>query len=499
LDKNNYHQEITMHELITNTPRFLTTLRQRLQKTNTPQFLQLAQYIICGSSLLLFTTAVSSIQQQRQAVNIIGKDAASNVLLAQRLKDAPAGMDAYAVKALLTKSILNPANLANRQQALTNTVESLLNDDGKGKSSNASFAERRQKLAQRLLQASENISGGKTDQGERRPILTMQLATLDYLEQLQKAQDYQAVNREAESLSAYRSAVDILENSLIPAADELDKAALAKLDTAYSQQKTNVANTAVWLAMAGFAVIAQLIALQLFISLRTRRTLNIPLLLATISIGAFIIWAIVLIQTSGENLHIARENVFSSLHSLRQARSLTYTANANESRALLLKNEAARFEQAFNSNIQKIIAVPTNSLPNLAIMTAQGNTSTNIGGFLGDTLRQPFMAGEAAALGENLTMLDRYLQTSSKVRSLARSSPPAAVALASGQAGDDFNNFLKANQKAINVNKKAFDESIASSAEPLEGFESKSWTVLILIVFLVFLGLRPRIREYNFR
>jgi hypothetical protein len=488
-----------MLELMKSIPSFFTTLQQQLQKTNTPQFLQLAQYVICGSSLLLFIIAVSGIQQQRQAVNIVGKDAASNVLVAQRLKDAPAGMDAYAVKALLTKSILNPANLANRQQALTNTVESLLNDDGKGKSSNASYAERRQKLAQRLLQAAENITGGKTDQGERRPILTMQIATLDYLEQLQKAQDYQAVNKEAESLSAYRSAVDILETSLIPAADELDKAALAKLDAAYSQQKTNVASTAIWLAMAGFAVIAQLIALQFFISLRTRRTINIPLLLATILIGVFIVWAIVLIQTSGENLRIARENVFTSLHSLRQARSLTYTANANESRALLLKNEAARFEQAFDANIQKIIAVPTISLRNLALMTAQGNTSTNIGGFLGDTLRKPFMGGEAAALADNLTTFDRYLQTSSKVRSLARPDPSAAVALASGQARDDFNNFLKANQKAIDLNKKAFDESIANSAEPLESFESKSWTILILIVFLVFLGLRPRIKEYNFR
>jgi hypothetical protein len=488
-----------MLELMRNTSGFFTGLQQRLQKVNTPQLLQLAQYIICGSSLLLFTTAVNSIQQQRQAVNVVGKNTASNVLLAQRLKDAPAGMDAYAVKALLTKSTLNSANSANRQQILTDTVESLLNDDGKGKSSNANYAERRQKLAQRLLQASESITGGKNDQGERRPILTMQLATLDYLELLQKAQDYQAVNKEAESLSAYRSAVDILENSLIPAADALDKAALAKLDDAYSRQKGNVSNTAIWLAMAGFAVIAQLIALQFFLSLRTRRTINIPLLLATISVGVFIIWAIVLMQASGEYLRIARENVFNSLHSLRQARSLTYTANANESRALLLRNEAARFDRAFNANIQKIIAVPTNSLGNLAVMTAQGNTSANVGGYLGETLQQPFIAGEAAALADNLTMLDRYLQTSSKVRSLASSNLPAAVALASGQAGDDFNNFLKANQKAIDLNKKAFDESIINSVEPLESFEPKSWTVLILIVFLVFLGLRPRIKEYNFR
>jgi hypothetical protein len=480
-------------------PRFLASSWQRLQKINTPQLLQLAQYVICGSSLLLFTTAISSIQQQRQNVHIVGKDAASNVLLAQRLKDAPAGMDAYAVKALLNKSSLSSINTANYQQVLGSTVESLLKDDGKGKSSNANYGERRQKLAQRLLQASENITGSKTDQGERRPILTMQLATLDYLEQLQKAQDYQAVSKEVESLSAYRLAADILENSLIPAADELDKAAMSKLDTAYNQQKSNVVNTALWLATAGFAVIVQLIALQFFLSLRTRRTLNLPLLLATSLIGIFIIWAIVLIQTSGENLRIARENVFSSLHSLRQARSLSYGASANESRALLLKNESARFEQAFNHNIQKIIAAPTNSLANLAATTAQGKSSTNIGGFLGETLRQPFMIGEAAALAENLTMLDRYLQTNIKVRSLAQSNQAAAVALATSQAGNDFNNFLKANQKALDLNKQAFDESISNSVEPLESFEHKSWTLLLIIVFLIFLGLRPRIKEYNFR
>ncbi len=468
-------------------------------RTNTPQLLQLAQYIIHGSSLLLVTTAISSVQQQRQAINIVGQDAASNVLVAQRLKDAPAGMDAYAVKSLLTKSTLNSASVANRQQALANTVESLLNDDGKGTFSNASYAERRQKLAQRLLQAAENITGSKTDRRERRPILTMQLATLDYLEQLQKAQNYQAVNKKVESLSAYQSAVDILETSLIPAADELDKAALAKLDKAYSQQRVGIFNTVIWLSGAGFAVIAQLIALQLFISLRTRRILNISLLLATILTGIFVIWAIGLIQTSGDNLRIARENAFSSLHSLRQARSLAYIANANESRALLLKNEAARFELAFNASVQKIITLPASSLRNLAVTTAQGNISTNIGGFLGSTLRQPFMNGDAAALADSLTMLNRYLQTSSRVRSLANRNIAAAVALASGQAGDDFNNFLQANQTAINLKKKAFDESISNSAAPLENFESKSWVLFTLTAFLVFLGLYPRIKEYNFR
>jgi hypothetical protein len=488
-----------MIELLKITPGMVAALNQRLRRINTPQLLQLAQYIICGSSLLLFTTAINSIQQQRKAIQVVSKDAATNVLIAQRLKDAPAGMDAYAVKALLTKSVLNPTINNNHQEALAATVEGLLTED-KGKSSNANYAERRQKLAQRLITAAEHITGNETDQGERRPILMMQLATMDYLEQLQKAQNYLASNKEAEALLAYRSAVDILEASLIPAADQLDKAALSKLDDAYNQQKINVNNTAAWLALAGFAVIAQAIALQFFLSMRTKRTLNLPLLIATISIGVFIVWAIVLIQTSSDYLQIARENIFTSLHSLRQARSLAYSANANESRALLINNESARFNQAFDNNIQKIIAVPQNNLAKIATTTAQGNASSNIGGFLGSTLNRQFMVGEAGALADNLTMLDRYLQTSNQIRSLASSNQQsAAITLASNQSSTDFNNFLRANQKAIDLNKAAFDQSVASSIEPLASFEQRSWTLLVGIIFLVFLGLRPRLKEYNFR
>jgi hypothetical protein len=51
-----------------------------------------------------------------------------------------------------------------------------------------------------------------------------------------------------------RQQIFILETSLIPAADELDKAALAKLDSAYIQQKINVASTAVWLHFVRFRV-----------------------------------------------------------------------------------------------------------------------------------------------------------------------------------------------------------------------------------------------------
>jgi hypothetical protein len=473
----------------------LSIVQRQIEKLNTPRLLQLGQYLICGGSLLLVTTAVSSIQWQRKSIKTISQDAANNVLIAQRLKDAPAGMDAYGVKALLTKSALRTAT-ADQQQTLNNNVNSLLEGKDQGKSSNANYEERRQKMAQRLMSAAEHITEGSDV--ERRPILTMQLATFDYLDRLQQAQTYAALGKESESLTAYRSAADILDQSLIPAADALDAAAMSKFDATYLQQKSNVATTFVWLWMAGFTVISQLVALQVFLSFRTKRTINLPLLVTTILIGIFTIWASVLIQTSGDKLQVAKEDAFANLHTLRQARSMAYLTNANESRALLLKSFAAQYQQAFTTNIQKIITVPANtSLTQIAATTAKGDSSPNVGGFLGKTLGDKFAPGEAAALSATLLALDKYLATNQQIRNLATSNPAAAITVAAQDSS--FNGFLQASQRAIDIHKQDFDRAINDSLEPLENFEGQSWSLLALVIFLVFWGLRPRIKEYDFR
>jgi hypothetical protein len=473
----------------------LSLIKQQIARLNTPRLLQLGQYLICGGSLLLFTTAVSSIQWQRKSIKTISQDAANNVLIAQRLKDAPAGMDAYGVKALLTKSALRTAN-ADQLQTLNNNVNNLLEGKDQGKSSNANYEERRQKMAQRLMSAAEHITEGSDV--ERRPILTMQLATFDYLDRLQQAQTYAALGKESESLTAYRSAADILDKSLIPAADALDVAAMSKFDATYVQQKSNVATTFTWIWLAGFIVIAQLVSLQVFLSLRTKRTINLPLLLSTILIGIFTIWASVLIQSSGDKLQVAKEDAFTNLHTLRQARSMAYLTNANESRALFLKSFAAQYQQAFTTNIQKIITVPANSsLTQIAATTAKGDRSPNVGGFLGKTLGDKFVPGEAAALSETLLALDKYLATNQRIRNLATSNLNAAVTVAAQDSS--FNGFLQASQRAIDIHKQDFDRAVNDSLEPLENFEGQSWSLLVLVIFLVFWGLRPRIKEYDFR
>jgi hypothetical protein len=473
----------------------LSFIQQQLEKLNTPRLLQLGQYLICGGSLLLFTTAVNSIQWQRKSIKTISQDAANNVLIAQRLKDAPAGMDAYAAKALLTKSALRSTD-ADKQQVLKTNVENLLAGKDGGKSSNANYEERRQKIAQRLMSAAENITAGS--EAERRPILTMQLATFDYLERLQQAQTYALLKKESESLAAYQAAAEILDKSLIPAAEALETASLSKFDSTYLQQKNNVAGTFVWLWMAGFTVIVQLIVLQVFLSFRTKRTLNLPLLIATIAIGIFIIWASVAIQSSGDRLQIAKEDAFNNLYVLRQARSMAYLANANESRALLVKSATDRYNQSFASIIQKIVVVPANnSLSQLATTTAKGDSSPNVGGLLGKTLGDKFVEGEAAALSESLSTLDRYLATNRQIRSIAASNPAGAIAAVAQDTS--FNGFLQASQRAIDIHKQDFERAIGDSLEPLENFETKCWWVLALVIFLVFWGVRPRVKEYDFR
>ena len=72
------------------------------RKLTTPQLLKLGMYLSWGSSILFLIGALSIIGQQRSNIRTIGKDSAPSIINAERLKDAIAGMNAFAANELLT-------------------------------------------------------------------------------------------------------------------------------------------------------------------------------------------------------------------------------------------------------------------------------------------------------------------------------------------------------------------------------------------------------------
>jgi hypothetical protein len=68
---------------------------------NTPKLFQASMVAIWGLSLIWIPTTIGAIQNQRNAIKTIAKDAIPSVILAQRIIDAMSDMDAMVASELL--------------------------------------------------------------------------------------------------------------------------------------------------------------------------------------------------------------------------------------------------------------------------------------------------------------------------------------------------------------------------------------------------------------
>ncbi len=444
------------------------------KKLTTPQLLKVGLYASWSVSAVVLGISIVSVQAQRYAIKTVGKDAAPSILTAQRVKDSLAGMDAEAVNDLLIKP------------GATQT--------------NPGYEERRQKFAERMVAAAENITYGDA---ERKPIQTLQLVSQDYIAKLQQARDFHADGKEPEAIAAYRSAAEILDKILLPAADELDRVNSEQLDKAYDQQFSAIAGFLFLIVVSGLLLLAALAGLQWFLNARMKRVLNPALLGATVLAIGFLGYTIHALSAASSNLSVAKLDAFTSLHALRKVRSLMYGANADESRFLFDTTLAKQHERAFFNKAEQIAKIPPGETPqSIASDLATIGQTDRFQGFLGDESANITFPGEREATSQLLLKFGTYLDIDRQIRQLEQSgNRPAAIALCTGtnpgQSNWAFDEFKKAHDTVYNINLKAFDGSIEQGFQELEGFEFKSLIVILAIVLLILIGLQPRLKEYD--
>lgn len=456
--------------------KIISASSKAIKKLNTPQLLQGGLYLTWAASLLMLVSTINGIQGQRHAINTIGKDATPSITTAQRLKDAAAGMDAYIAKELLLPSGQNQ-------------------DAVKG------YEERYEKLTQRLVAAAESISYGDK---ERKPIETLQLELGNYIAKIQQARDFHERGDTNNMVVAYRSAAEIMDDKLLPAADALDNVNVDALNVTYNQVKFDSGKSLFFIVISGVALISVLVGLQIFLSQRTRRTFN-PMLLAASAIAiAFLNYTTGAFLSASQNLRIAKEDAFTSMHTLRQARALGYMANAAQSRYLLDSAFALNHEQAFFNTIAKIAKLPDGEAFTTFVAAAASTPGykPNFTGLLADQLKNITFAGEREATVKNLTTLGTYVAIDKQIRQLERSGKHAeAIALClgnqPGQSNWAFDEFrLKANQKTFDINQAAFDKAIKQGFKDVDNFEFTTPVALSAIALLTLFGLLPRLKEY---
>jgi hypothetical protein len=446
----------------------------KIKTLKTPQILKLGLHGTWVMSVLLMAVSIGGVQTQRQAVQTIGKDAAPSIINAQRIKDSLVDLDANAANELIAKPGQNPAAVK-------------------------AYGDRQKKLAMLIVSAAENITYGDT---ERQPIEQLQVELGNYMMLVQQARDYHQQGNTNSMLIAYRNAAKTIDNKLLPTADELNEVNWRELERIYAQQQNFRQGSIGLILLSGAGLVGILVALQLFLNARMRRTINPFLLLATIlAIGSVLDTTRIFLST-GHHLKVAKEDAFTSLHALRQGRAIAYSANAAESRYLLDKAFASSHEQAFFRHVERIAKLPQGmTYDRLLAEVRSGKLPTGFSGFMADGLNNITFKGERESAVKTLDMFVRYLAIDTQIRQLETSGQhQAAVTLCigtnPGQSNWAFEEFKKAHSETMNINKDEFDLAIAASFNTLNGFEVKMPVLMGAIALFTLLGLRPRMREY---
>jgi hypothetical protein len=301
-----------------------------------------------------------------------------------------------------------------------------------------------------------------------------------------------------------------MKTVILPEAGKLTSVNSAALDEAYVTGRSDASTGIALAVVGGILLLAALAVLQFYLAVRFRRLVNPALAVATLLTLVVTITTAVRLGSESSELYVGKSQAFDSIIALDQARSVSYDANADESRYLIDPGRAAQYQNSFLAKSQQIARVGTASLGGYYdvlsgdIAAYQGNNGDiRFGGYLGVEFRNITFPGEQAAAVRTLLAYQLYQRDDRQLRALAKTSMPAAVAYDSGttpgQSDWAFNRYAAALGQVIQINQNAFTNAIASG----EG-DTTVTTVLpvagaLLVVVLAFIGIRPRLAEYRSR
>ena len=441
---------------------------------STPRRLRAALAVICFASLLLFLAAFFGAKQHADAVTTIGQSSAPSIVAAEKIKAALSDMD---------------ANVANE----------LIAKPGQDKDSTEGYERRRKELSDGLVAAAENITYGDS---ERNPIqaITYNLGT--YEAEVAQARLLHGRGGDRAVLTTYSDANSLMQATILPAADVLDAVNDRALENAYSRQKalSTVTFTLIW--ATGLLLLGVLLGAQIFLSRRTNRVFNLPLLAATGLTLLFLLFTSAKMGSASHDLKAAKEDAFDSVYALWHARAVAYDANANESRWLIDRAHAATYQNGFFQEAGKVAALPQGTSYDALAQTSAKDLPPGFTGFLANELRNITFPGEQEAADGALTAWGKYVAIDGQIRSLQNAGRHAdAVALCTGAGPDQSNGAYQAFDDALgrtlDINQKEFDGDVARGSADLAALPILAPLAMLAVALLAWFGIRPRLQEYD--
>ena len=445
-------------------------------RKTTPRLMQNAVGLILAATVLFFLASLAGVRAARSRVQSIGRDAVPSILAAQRLKVSLADLDA-------------------------NVVNELIVAPGESPSSIKGYVTRRQEITDSLIRAAENITYGDL---ERKPITDLTNALSAYERLAIKARTLHQRGDEPGAVVTYRDALNQLHGSLYPASDALAK---ANTDALLRQEKalaaTGTLTTGLTL-LTGAALLAALLGTQIFLYRRTNRVLNPALVGATFLTVVVLLMVMQSFGRAQEQVRIARDDAFASLSALWQARATAYDGNSDESRWLYDRERRPDLEKAFLDKAATLLKLPSEQTYAAVTQATASPTALPPGttGFLAKELTNITFPGEREAAQETVRGWGVYYGDDEKIRSLENSGNHKeavrfCVSMNQGDSNWAYAQYDGALEKTIGINQAAFDNAINRGFNAVRGYDVGLPIAALFIGTLTFVGIRPRLREYD--
>ncbi len=451
-------------------------------KDVTPVRLKLFLTINCLGAILFGLLAVATVQQHEHVVKVLGIDAAPSVIAAQQIKIGVERMDTDLVTQLLNVSVRRQASWACED-----------------------FEKNRLTVCKQIVTAAKNITYGLAEQT---PIENIQASLGQYEMQAQQVLDMHDLHHDSLAVVCYRAALETLEHQLLPNVDALHKANADALESTYGQEESQAAISCGFVAVIGMLLIGSLLATQIYLARRFRRRLSLPLLIATLCLLFFVQKLYSTLMHNSSHLKVAKEDAYNSVIALLDARVNSYQANAAMARWLLDKAHAAEHEKTFLEKASTVanFAPGHNFAETIERAEKQyaADDKFNLPGFSGslaDEFNNVRFEGEAQAALEALKAFNDYRMADASMRAQEKLAAHD-VALAVGLGYDPraarfaFGKFDDAVGRVLQINQYHFDRAIKESMNDLKGLTTMSQVICLLVLFCVYLGLRPRLAEY---
>jgi len=326
-----------------------------------------------------------------------------------------------------------------------------------------------------LAQASTQ-AGGELVASRRIADITTQLPVYTGLVERARAN-----NRDGRPVGvAYlRRASELMQNSILAEAAELQRRQAAQLDAAYER----LGPVLVGVVAVGAVSLAGLVWLQVFLFQRTQRVFNIGLVVATVAVLAGTVWWMAAESVSANSLASARGHSRSVSDALGPAQIAALQARSVESLELVTR-DAGPTEPDFAARMQLLER-------DNGAGGALGAARQFVSDQTGTTLVQAAIddAGGYAAAHREVRRLDDVGDYVKAVNAAVNTREPSAATA--------FDRLDSALTVAVAHERDVFQRDIAHAQNWLTGLPIGTGGVALVIAVAVVVGVRQRLEEYR--